>query len=56
MNFPILVSLEGSAMGTHCPTQGWLEEMNSQIHVGLDVLGVGMHCLEEENDVTWYEE
>ena len=34
---PILVGLDGSSVGTRCPTEGWLKEMNSPILVGLDV-------------------
>jgi hypothetical protein len=29
--------------------------MNSPLVVGLDVLGIGMRCLGEENELIWYE-
>jgi len=56
MNSLILVGLDGSGVGTCCPTQGWLAEMNSLSLVGLDVFDGGTRCPGEENKVTWFEE
>jgi hypothetical protein len=42
-------------VGMNCPTRGWLEETNSWILVGLDDLGIRTRCLEEKNELTWFE-
>jgi hypothetical protein len=48
----ILVSLDGSGIGTRCPSRQLLAEMNSLILVGLEVLVVESRCLGEENKLT----
>ena len=52
----ILVGLNGTGIGSHCPLRRLLVEMNSPIPIGLEVLGVGSRCLGEENQLTWYDE
>ena len=49
---PILVGLDGTGVGSRCPSRWLLVEMNSPILVGLEVLGVESHCLGEENELT----
>jgi hypothetical protein len=45
----ILVILDGTGVGSHCPLRRLLVETNSPILVDLDILGKGSRCLEEEN-------